>query len=71
MRVREAARILGGSPEWLKRLERRGQIPPLPRDINGHHRLTEADVERLRSLLFGSPLLEDRPKTVGTTGVSR
>jgi hypothetical protein len=55
MRLKEAARLLGATSDWLKRLERRGQIPTLPRDVNGHRRLTDADVDRLRTLLFKSP----------------
>src|SRR5438445_660499 len=33
-------------------LERRGAVPPLPRDLNGHRRLTEDDVARLRQLIY-------------------
>lgn len=52
MRASEAAKALGISADWLRRLERAGRIPPLPRDLNGHRRLSPEDLERLRVLLY-------------------
>ncbi|MBI3455464.1 MAG: MerR family transcriptional regulator [Candidatus Rokubacteria bacterium] len=54
MRIRELARQLGCSPEWLKRLERTGSIPPASRDLRGHRRYGPEDVERIRAILFSS-----------------
>jgi excisionase family DNA binding protein len=52
VRIKEAAQALGVSTFTLKRLERRGKIA-IARDWAGHRRFTEADVARLRTLLFG------------------
>lgn len=57
MRIRAIASELGVSPDWIRRAERAGRIPPIPRDVNGHRRFSRADVERLRVALF--------PPTVG------
>jgi excisionase family DNA binding protein len=54
MRIQEAARRLGISADWLKELERRGVVIPVPRDLHGHRRFSEEDVERLRQRLFPS-----------------
>ena len=52
MRVAELCRRLQISRDWLKRLERMGTIPPARRDLNGHRRYGEDDLERLRELLL-------------------
>ncbi len=52
MRVAHLCRRLEISPDWLKRLERAGVVPPARRDLNGHRRYDEEDLERLRELLL-------------------
>lgn len=52
MRITAAARRLGVSAFWLKELERRGVVDPIPRDLHGHRRLSEEDLEHLRRTLF-------------------
>lgn len=54
MRITEAAKILGVGPDWIRRLEKRGRIPPAKRDFNHHRRYTDEDIKRLRATLFGS-----------------
>jgi MerR HTH family regulatory protein len=53
MRVSEVARALLISPTFLRRLERSGRIPPARRDLNGHRRYTDEDLDRLRRLILG------------------
>jgi DNA-binding transcriptional MerR regulator len=53
MRIQAVARRLGVGPDWLRRLERTGRMPPVQRDLNGHRRFSERDVRRLRDILFG------------------
>lgn len=60
MRIRDIARELGVSPEWLRGLERKGEIPKAQRDRNDHRRYTPEDLERLRALLY--PTREDDAK---------
>jgi hypothetical protein len=52
VRIQKAADRLEISVDWLKGLERRGVIGPIQRDIHGHRRFTEEDLERLRRTLF-------------------
>jgi len=52
MRVSEAARELGISRDWLRRLEKEGQIPAPPRDLAGHRRYTPEHLDRIRKVLF-------------------
>ena len=52
MRIRSFSQKVGFSADWLRRLERNGRIPPATRDLNGHRRYTEGDVEKLRALLI-------------------
>ncbi len=52
MRIHDVARELGVSPEWLRQLERKGQIPQAARDRNEHRRYTPEDLERLRQALY-------------------
>jgi excisionase family DNA binding protein len=51
MRRGDVARALGVSRDTFRRLERRGKITA-PRDWAGHRRFTEADIARIRALLF-------------------
>ena len=53
MRIAAVAQELGVSSDWLRRLERAGEIPKAQRDVNGHRRYATDDVVRLRELLFG------------------
>lgn len=53
MRVIDAARELGVSAEWLRRLEREGRIPAARRDLNGYRRYTPEDIEYIQRALFG------------------
>jgi DNA-binding transcriptional MerR regulator len=53
MRIRDAAKQLGISRSWLRRLERQGRIPRAARDPNSHRRYVDADLEALRHALFG------------------
>lgn len=55
MRIKGVAQQLGVSTDFLKRLERDGLIPPLPRDCNGHRRITADAVEALRAVIFREP----------------
>jgi DNA-binding transcriptional MerR regulator len=52
MRVTMVAKQLGVSADWLRRLERLGRIPRALRDMNGYRRYLQADVERLRQIIF-------------------
>lgn len=52
MRVIDAARELGISPDWLRRLERAGRIPAPPRDLAGHRRYRPEDVEAIKRVLY-------------------
>lgn len=52
MRIAEAARHLGVSPDWLRRLEREGRVPEVIRDRNGCRRYTREDLDRLQDVLF-------------------
>ena len=52
MRITNAARELGISADWLRRLERHGRVPPARRDLRGHRRYTAEDVHLLRQTLF-------------------
>jgi excisionase family DNA binding protein len=53
-RVSEAAETLGISATTIRRLEREGQIPALPRDRAGHRRLEPADIDAIRRALYPS-----------------
>jgi DNA-binding transcriptional MerR regulator len=53
MRVRELAKHLGVSGDWIRKLERLGRIPAATRDQNGHRRYSLDDVARVRAALFG------------------
>lgn len=52
-RISETARQLGISAEWLRTGERRGFLPPAPRDRNNHRYYTPDDIERLRNRKTG------------------
>jgi excisionase family DNA binding protein len=51
MRIADAARDLGISADLIRKLERRGEIK-LPRDRNGHRRLSLSDLDRLRAIVY-------------------
>lgn len=69
MRVADVARELGFSPDWIRRMEREGRIPPAPRDLNNHRRYRPKDVKRLRELLF--PVSDDEDHAVSDHEVAR
>jgi|GEM_PF-3387371 len=52
MRVNEVARELCISADWLRRLERKGRIPPAARDMNGCRRYSQNDLKCLRALIY-------------------
>ena len=54
MRVKEVAKELGISGDWLRDLEKAGRIPSVPRDHNGHRRYRDEDLAQLRRILFGN-----------------
>jgi DNA-binding transcriptional MerR regulator len=51
MRVIDAARALGVSADYIRRLDRRGVLR-IPRDRNGHRRLTPEVFAALRAAIF-------------------
>ncbi len=51
MRIGQAAEKLGVSRDTIRRLERRGLVAG-KRDWAGHRRFTEADLRRIREVLF-------------------
>jgi len=53
VRIAEVAHELGVSSDWLRRLERAGEIPKAQRDVNNHRRYAPSDLVRLREALFG------------------
>ena len=59
VRIAEFAKALGVSRDTIRRLERRGVISA-KRDWAGHRRFTEADLDRIRAILFRS---DHRPQT--------
>ena len=68
MRVTEAAKRLGVSADWIRRLERLGRIPPAARDVNGHRRYTSNNLTHLRGLILSGPrkrLMVERPVPEG------
>lgn len=54
MRIGDVAKQLRVSTDWLRRLERRGDLPKAHRDRNGHRRYTPQQVEVIRASLFPS-----------------
>jgi len=52
VRTGDVAKGLGVSPDLIRRLELRGEIPPILRDRAGQRRYSSADVERIRLILF-------------------
>jgi DNA-binding transcriptional MerR regulator len=64
MRIGAVARELGVSSEWLRDMERSGRLPAARRDFNGHRRYSPADVQRLRSLVFGKRRHQSRGSAV-------
>lgn len=55
MRVTEIAKELGFSPDFLRRKEKAGVIPPAHRDMNGHRRYREEDIKAIRNILLRDP----------------
>jgi predicted site-specific integrase-resolvase len=51
MRLCDAARKLGISATSLRRLDRAGKIT-LARDLNGHRRVTDGELEMLRRIIY-------------------
>jgi predicted site-specific integrase-resolvase len=51
MRLCDAARKLGISATSLRRLDRRGVIK-LERDLNGHRRVTDGEIDMLRRIIY-------------------
>ena len=52
MRIKEAAQRLGVCIDWIRKLERDGRIPPVQRDLNGHRRYSEEDLDEVRRILY-------------------
>jgi len=52
MRIKDVARELGISADWVRQLEREGRIPPAVRDVNGHRRYTDEDLSQLKEAIF-------------------
>jgi hypothetical protein len=52
MRIKRASEDIGFGPDFIKRLERDGRIPPIPRDSNGHRRLTPQLIAAIREAAF-------------------
>lgn len=46
-----ARREFGRSGDWLRKLERRGVIPPAPRDFSGYRIYPPEHVERIRQII--------------------
>jgi len=51
MRLSEAARKLGISATSLRRLDRRGVVR-LARDLSGHRRVSDGELEMLRRIIY-------------------
>jgi len=52
VRIAGAARTIGISASWMRRLELAGRIPPASRDINGHRRYSADDIAAIRRSLL-------------------
>lgn len=53
MRIAAAAQRLGISADWMRRLEKAGRLPKASRDLSGHRRYTEHDLQRLQMIIMG------------------
>lgn len=51
LRCVDVAREFSRSSAWLKDLERKGVIPPAPRDHAGYRFYTPTDVEQIREII--------------------
>lgn len=51
LRIGEFARLVGGSPRWIRSLEARGLIR-IPRDPAGHRRLGPAEAEEMKRAIL-------------------
>ncbi len=54
MRVVDVSRELSVSRDWLRRLEKLGIIPSIPRDRNGYRRYTPEMVAMIRRVIFSA-----------------
>ncbi len=48
-----AAKQFGRSANWIRDLEKRGIIPPAPRDFAGYRQYTPEDIEQIRKIVTG------------------
>jgi chromosome partitioning protein len=60
----EAARILGISKETLLALEREGRIPSVDRDDHGNRVYTPEQIEIVRDVVGGRPVVNQAPRVV-------
>jgi DNA-binding transcriptional MerR regulator len=51
MRVIDVARKLNISTTWIRKLEKDGVVSTVPRDINGHRRYSDEDLQRIKAIL--------------------
>lgn len=61
MRFREAARLLDYDVDTLRGLERRGVLPAVPRDHNGHRHFSREDIRTWRKILMTPPAPDQVP----------
>ena len=66
MRIKDAAQRVGVCADWLRKLERDGRIPPALRDLNGHRRYNDEDLDKVRRILYAGGSLRSRAKQVLT-----
>ena len=59
MRPVDLARLLGRTPDWLRRLERQGRIPVAKRDFSGHRYYDVEDLARIRDILASRRSMQD------------
>ncbi len=50
-RCGEVAKLFGRTPNWLRDLEKRGIIPPAPRDFAGYRQYSLEDIETIRKIV--------------------
>ncbi len=51
MRVIDVARKLNISTTWIRKLEKDRVLSTVTRDINGHRRYSDEDVQRIKAIL--------------------
>ena len=59
MRIAQVSRELGVSPEWIRALERAGQIRRAARDRHNHRRYRKEDLEYLRQWFYPGQVASD------------